>query len=94
MKGNEFLLPLLFIGLLCGGCKQNKNDVFPVMDFIKSQIADVDTSVYPIMRLVPLTDTTYDTTYVKRDDLKCLQKTFLKRPISPKNLAENIQKKE
>src|SRR5947207_2566325 len=80
MKGSEFFLPLLFIGLLCDGCKQKKNDVFPALDFIKSQIADVDTSVYPIMKLIPLSDTTYDTTYVKRDDFKMLAKDFIETP--------------
>src|SRR5262245_9203094 len=64
------------------GCKhkQEKNDVFPAIDFIKAQVASVDTSVYRIIKLVPLTDSTYDTTYVKREDFKNLAKDFLETP--------------
>jgi hypothetical protein len=80
MKSNGFLLAFLFTTFLYIGCKQKKNDVFPAMDFIKGQIASVDTSLYSIMKLVALTDSTYDTTYVKRDDFKKLAKDFLETP--------------
>ena len=77
-----FLLTILFY---CS-CKQKKNDVFPAIDFIKGQIANVDTSVYRILKLVPVTDSTYDTTYVKREDFKKLAKDFLETPdISKKS---------
>lgn len=72
-------LAALFIILLCS-CKQKKNDVFPAIEFIKGQIANVDTSVYRIVKLVPVTDSTYDTTYVKREDFKNLAKDFLETP--------------
>jgi hypothetical protein len=71
-----FLLTILFY---CS-CKQKKNDVFPAIDFIRGQIANVDTSVYRILKLVPVTDSTYDTTYVKREDFKSLAKDFLETP--------------
>ena len=61
-------------------CKQKKNDVFPAIDFIRGQIANVDTSVYRILKLVPMTDSTYDTTYIKREDFKRLAKDFLETP--------------
>src|SRR5678815_3971900 len=67
---------LLAIFFYCS-CKQKKNDAFPAIDFIKGQVADVDTSVYRILKLVSLTDSTYDTTYVKREDFKILAKDFL-----------------
>ncbi len=70
------LLPLFF----CAGCKQKKNDVFPALDFINAQIANVDTSVYRIIKLVPVTDSTYDTTYVKREDFKNLARDFTETP--------------
>jgi hypothetical protein len=50
------------------------------MDFIKGQVAGVDTSVYRILKLVAVTDSTYDTTYVKREDFKKLAKDFLETP--------------
>ena len=80
MKSNGFLLAFIFTTFLCITCQQKKNDVFPAMDFIKGQIASVDTPLYSIMKLVALTDSTYDTTYVKRDDFKNLAKDFLETP--------------
>ena len=61
-------------------CKQKKNDAFPAIDFIKGQVANVDTSVYRILKLVSVTDSTYDTTYVKREEFKGLAKDFLETP--------------
>jgi len=80
MKKNQVLATLLFAGFLYCSCKQKKNDVFPAISFIKSQIAAVDSSVYPIIKLVPRTDSTYDTVYVKKEDFKTLAKDFLETP--------------
>jgi hypothetical protein len=80
MKKRTVLAALLVTGLFYGGCKQKKNDVFPAIDFIKGQIANVDTSVYRIVKLVPVTDSTYDTSYVKREDFKNLAKDFVETP--------------
>ena len=80
MKKHSVLPPFLFIILFYCSCKQKKNDVFPAIDFIRGQIANVDTSVYKILKLVPVTDSTYDTTYVKREDFKKLAKDFLETP--------------
>jgi len=70
---------LLAIFFYCS-CKKKKNDAFPAIEFIKGQVADVDTSVYRILKLVSVTDSTYDTTYVKREDFKNLAKDFLETP--------------
>lgn len=83
-------LPLTI--LLCSACvyiscKQKKNDVFPALNFIRAQIANVDTSVYSIVKLVPITDSTYDTTYVKREEFKQLAKDFLETPDISKTLG-------
>jgi hypothetical protein len=61
-------------------CAQKKNDVFPALDFIKGQVAHVDTSLYSIIKLVPTSDSTYDTTYVKREEFKGLARDFLETP--------------
>ena len=79
MKKNRLLL-LLSFAVFYWSCKEKKNDVFPALDFIKGQIARVDTSLYPIMKLVPTSDSTYDTTYVKREDFKTLAKDFVETP--------------
>ena len=80
MKKHSLSVVLLFIVLSYCSCKQKKNDVFPAVDFIRAQIANVDTSVYRILKLVPITDSTYDTTYVKREDFQSLAKDFLETP--------------
>jgi len=74
------LRSFLFLALCYWSCKQKKNDVFPALDFIKGQIAHVDTSVYSIIKLKPMTDSTYDTTYVKREEFNDLAKDFLETP--------------
>lgn len=80
MKQARRLMFLPLAIFLFSSCQQKKNDVFPAIDFIKAQIAKVDTSVYTILKLVPLTDSTFDTTYVKREDFNALAKDFLETP--------------
>ena len=76
----RYALAVLLLAIFYCSCKQKKNDAFPAIDFIKGQVADVDTSVYRILKLVSVTDSTYDTTYVKREDFKNLAKDFLETP--------------
>jgi hypothetical protein len=87
MKTNFPLKVLFYSAFFYFGCKHKKNDVFPVLDFIKAQVANVDTSVYSIVKLVPKTDSTYDTTYVKREEFRQLAKDFLETPDISKTLG-------
>jgi len=80
MKKSLVSIVLLPVIVFYSGCKQEKNDVFPALAFIKGQIANVDTSVYRIIQRVPLTDSTYDTIYVKREDFRKLAKDFIETP--------------
>jgi hypothetical protein len=65
---------------LCSSCREKKeNDFFPVLSFINSQVKDVDTSLYPIIR-ADKRDSTWDTTYIKRDQFRALAKDFLDIP--------------
>ena len=80
MKTKFPLTILLCSACIYIGCKQKKNEVFPALDFVKAQIANVDTSLYSIVKLVPKTDSTYDTTYVKREEFKQLAKDFTETP--------------
>lgn len=80
MKKQLVLKFFVALAIGCLGCKQKKNDVFPALDFIKGQVAHVDTSIYSIIKLVPVTDSTYDTTYVKREQFRDLAKDFLETP--------------
>jgi hypothetical protein len=87
---------LLLIGaLLILSCKnkktnpQDESSFFPVLSFIKSQVAHVDTSVYRIIKVVK-TDSTYDTTYLKREEFREAAKDFLSIPdISSDELKDD-----
>jgi len=77
---------LLLLCLLIISCKQKKTadepkeTFFPVLSFIKSQIAHIDTSLYSIKR-IDLTDTLhFDTVYVPREEFRSLAKDFLSIP--------------
>jgi len=93
MKKNR----LFFIGfiLLTGlGCKQKKKNgtedtgFFPVISFLKSQVAHVDTSLYRMIR-IDMIDSLEDTTYIKRDEFRNLAKDFLETPdITDKSLKK------
>ena len=87
MNRSKILLVLSLLGLLAAGCKHEKNDVFPALDFIRGQVAAVDTAVYSIRKLVRVTDSTYDTTYIKRDEFRLLARDFLETPDISKTLG-------
>lgn len=67
-------------------CKNKKTDeeketqtFFPVLSFIKSQVAHVDTSIFRIIKIVQK-DSTSDTTYLKREEFREAAKDFLMIP--------------
>ena len=71
--------------LLFFSCKDKvKNEgedssFFPVVSFIKSQVAHVDTSLYKIIKIVKK-DSAADTTYLKREEFREAAKDFLTIP--------------
>ena len=68
------------------GCKDKEKKVepkekyFPVLSYIQSQVADVDTSVYSIMRIVFVDTSRKDTTYLKREEFADAARDFLSLP--------------
>ena len=73
----------LVISIVLLFCKNKETDeekedptFFPVLSFIKSQVAHVDTSVFRIIKIVQR-DNTYDTTYLKREEFREAAKDFL-----------------
>jgi hypothetical protein len=70
--------------LLVIGCKQKAKDqkesFFPVLSFIKSQVAHVDTSLYPIKKIIITDSVLSDTVYVPREEFRNLAKDFLDIP--------------
>ena len=82
--GSATLLSLVL--LLCISCKQKKkgkpaNEQFlPVLSFIKTQVAQVDTSLYAIRKVVFVDSTKSDTVYYKREQFRELASDFLRLP--------------
>lgn len=78
------LLSLLFVtGLSAcksGKEKSKKEDFFPVLSFIKSQVADIDTSLYMIRQVNIIDSVTADTSFIKREDVRGLAADFLEMP--------------
>lgn len=67
------------------GCKQKdsdkekEGDFFPVASFLKSQVKDIDTSVYPLMKIVTV-DSVSDTAYIKREEFRSYANDFITIP--------------
>lgn len=71
--------------LFLTACKQKnkeetKEPFFPVISFLQSQVANIDTSLYSIRKINILDSAHSDTTYVKRDEFRGLAKEFLELP--------------
>lgn len=84
MKRNMFLFPgILF--LVLSACKQKKEEdksenFFPVLSFLKSQVAHIDSSFYTIKKISYIDSIHTDTLYVKREEFRGLAKDFLDIP--------------
>src|SRR5436190_12888474 len=82
--GSATLLSLVL--LLCISCKQKKkgkqaNEQFlPVLSFIKSQVAQVDTSLNAIRKVVYVDSTRSDTFYYKSEQFREIASDFLRLP--------------
>ena len=63
---------------------------FPVLTFLKSQVAQVDTSVYSIIKITTVGNQS-DTTYIKREDFRKEAADFLSIPdITQKKVKEGL----
>ncbi|MBL7752401.1 MAG: hypothetical protein JNN29_13520 [Chitinophagaceae bacterium] len=75
------MLLLTTLSLILLSCKEKKkNDFFPVLSFLQSQVKHVDTSVYNIQKIVPITDSTADTTSIPREQFRAEAADFLSIP--------------
>jgi hypothetical protein len=71
--------------------EKKQDEPFPALSFIKSQVAHVDTSVYPIKKII-LIDSTSDTTDVRREDFRALAADFINTPdITEKKYRKGYQ---
>lgn len=84
MKQLLTIATLALLLLSVAGCKEKKKDkdaaFFPVLSFIKSQVADIDTSVYSIRKLDFIDTSRTDTSYIPREQFREVAKEFLSIP--------------
>ncbi len=86
-------IPFFFIILIsCNNTSAEKEEenteFFPVISFLKSQAAHVDTSLYNIIKIVTANNVS-DTVYLKREQFRDNAKEFLTLPdLSGKNLKK------
>lgn len=87
---------LIILSLICYviGCNHKENEeennsgYFPVLSFIESQVAHVDTSLYAIIKIVN-TGGSSDTQYLRRENFKKVAHHFLNIPdITKGKLAD------
>lgn len=80
------LVVILFFVVACNQKKgsdvngKQKEDFFPVLSFIKSQVAQIDTSLYSIKKIVYIDSVHSDTTFVPREEFRNLATDFLNIP--------------
>jgi hypothetical protein len=72
------ILILLFVA----SCKEKdeREKFFPVLSFIQSQVADIDTSLYSIRKLVYVDSLRTDTFFIHRENFRKEAKDFLSIP--------------
>ena len=77
-------IPALFATILfIAACKhkvKKEEKFFPVLSYIKSQVAHVDTSLYPIQKIMIIDSTHSDTTDMSREQFRGLAADFLSIP--------------
>ena len=83
MKFDRLIIPA-FVIVLISSCKQKettpKEDFFPVLSFLKSQVAKVDTSLNSIRKYVIIDSLTTDTLYIPREQFRDIARDFLAIP--------------
>ena len=86
----SFKLLILIVLLMPSACRQkeknNKEKFFPVVSFIQSQVAAIDTSLYSIKKITSVDSLKADTVYIPREQFRDAASDFLSIPdlASPK----------
>ena len=93
-KISQPLIFSLFIFLACKNKVEEKEKYFPVISFLNSQVAQVDTSVYAIKKIT-IQDSISDTVFVPREEFRQLAADFLELPdISGKQFRDKYTESE
>ena len=90
-----FVLLLLFIMTLPACKSKNKEPekkFVSVLSLIENQVAHVDTSLYPIIKIVQNDTLPGDTTYIPREEFRAAAKDFLSIPdLADKKVAKRYK---
>lgn len=92
----KFALALAIVITILGSCKSKEKeepqgDFFPVVGFIKGEVAHVDSSIASIIKIVT-TDSVADTVYLRKEEFKNAAADFLSLPdIASKDLKDNYE---
>jgi hypothetical protein len=82
MKKLSLCIVLVLLLMACKSKKKSTDDnaqFFPIVSFLKSQVAQIDTTLLGIKKLVKR-DSTWDTTYIKREAFRGEVTDFLTIP--------------
>lgn len=81
MKQLLKLACIIFVVIFLSSCgDEKKNDFFPALSYIQSQVAHVDTSLYPIRKIIFISDTLTDTIHIPREAFRNEARDFLSIP--------------
>ncbi len=93
----KYSLLFVFSIVVISACKKKKKKepgktFLSALSLIKSQVAHVDTSLYPIMRIEYKDSTPSDTVFIPRDEFRAAAKDFLDLPdIAEKTIASRFK---
>ncbi len=93
----KYALLLLFSFSLIAGCKKKKKKepektFFSAVSLIKGQVAHVDTSLYPIMRIEYRDSAHSDTIFIPREEFRAAASDFLSLPdIADKAISSRFK---
>jgi hypothetical protein len=71
---------VLFCAVSCKEKKDDREKFFPVLSFLQSQVADIDTSLYSIRKLVYIDSLRIDTLFIHRGNFREEARDFLTIP--------------
>ena len=98
MKQHFKFILTSFLLLSFTACKQTEKDTkekfFPVLSFIQSQVADIDTSLYSIRKLIYVDSLRTDTLYLNRENFREEAKDFLSIPDISSSKYQSRYKEE
>src|SRR5690242_13957513 len=87
---------ILLLGMTVLACKQKEKepekDFISALSIIKGQVAHVDTSLYPIMRIEIIDSLHSDTVFIPREEFAAAAKDFLALPdLADKEVAKRFK---